>query len=504
MKLRTLLLTACLMGGHMLPLRAEPSPWKTPAPTENRYSLEYNWGSAWGGALDAIVGGTIFLDASSSQPKGFLSRIYDGNRGSLADPTGTFLIFDGPRAAFRIVVPEWREVRSIALDALEATRRSRGSVHLFFTRGGFARQEIVLSRRIVERRNGLAHARYVGLASSGGWTDGEFLLTYENPDFASAFLSEITLDGLGTEATPGEPPDPLLVFWQRFRTADAKPLVLDSMMIRTDSTGDKAIDLTPAWLVSPAGRGTGALPLVVAVNETDSGRSGLEILGLEGAPELGLAPVLAEAGIAVLVVDLPASRRRRYDPRMLARKVLASLAQVLSGQFLRRSGVTIDPARIAIWGNEDGAIPALIATLEEPRFQSVALSGVPNRYCPGVPRPPACHDEGDTMKLLRERLQASIGSRHALVIGGPETIAHWQGVARASPNIELGGSAYHSFGKDERAAIVGFLSRRLGAEVSDPESHASRSLPKDAAGLDRILERRRASEAELRRAMGAR
>lgn len=487
---RIALLMVLLVGGQISPVRADPLPSKTPAPTENRYSLRYTWRSTWGGALDAILGGTVFLDPSSTQPKGFLSRIYDGSRGNLADPTGSFLIFDGPRAAFRVAVPEWREVRSIALDALEATSRSRASVHLFFTRAGFPREEIGLSRRVTGRRNGLALARYVGVASGGSWTDGEFLLAYENPDFSSAFVSEITVDGLGTEAMPGEPADALLVFWERFRTAEPKPLVLDSMMIRTGRTGDKSVDLTPAWLVSPSAAGAGhALPLVVAVNRADSGRSGLEVLGLEGRPELSLAPVLARAGIAVLVVDLPMSRKARYDPKMLARKIQASVAQVLSVPFSGRSGVTIDRSRIALWGNEDGVVPALLAAGGDPRFQAVALTGVP--------------DEGDATKLLPDGLQASIGGRHALVIGGLQAIERWQRAGLASPNIALGGSMGGFFGKDERAAILAFLSRRLGVDVIDPESQGSRPLPSDAAALDRILERRRASDAELRRAMGA-
>src|SRR5205814_8452794 len=135
---------------------------------------------AWGGALDAILGGSVFLDPASSQPKGFLTRVYDGNPGQLEEPTGSFLIFDGPRAAFRVSVPPWRTVDRFAFYALEARSRSAASAHLAFEDAAGRSREVTLDRRVVGTRGGLVHVEYRSRSERLAASGGVFRLAYEN------------------------------------------------------------------------------------------------------------------------------------------------------------------------------------------------------------------------------------------------------------------------------------------------------------------------------------
>jgi len=153
--MRGALVTLCLAAAASATGADRPS-----GPTVNHYAMGYSWGSAWGGPLEAILGGEVRLDATSSQPRGFVSKLYDGHVGALADPTGSFLVFDGPRAAVRVSVPEWRDVGSVAVFVLEAAGATRAVLSATFAKPGSAPARIEFERRVTERKAGLARVEY--------------------------------------------------------------------------------------------------------------------------------------------------------------------------------------------------------------------------------------------------------------------------------------------------------------------------------------------------------
>jgi hypothetical protein len=324
-----------------------------PAPTNNYVAVAGTWDADWVGVLDVIMGDDLRLDPTSSQPKGFLSRVRTGSPGSLEDPTGSFLIFDGPRAAFRLRVPEWRSVDSFGFFALERRKGSRAVARLEFTRPAGAARAIPLARRVIATRNGLAHVHYETPQPDLGLAGGELRLVYESPDFASAFVGEIRVDRLGEKV--GAHRDacvacpPRLLSWQQARAPDG--ITLHSLLVAVAQTGDKSTDVVPAWLVQPAPTGaTAPLPLVVVVQDPVDPLNSLEALGMAGRPEYAVAPALARSGNAVLVVQLAGGDR---DGNL--HRLGALIEEVTRGSFARHAHVSFDADRLGILGYGDGA-----------------------------------------------------------------------------------------------------------------------------------------------------
>jgi hypothetical protein len=350
-------LAALLVAAGMPACGAE----RPAGPTVNHYAMEYAWGSPWGGPLEAMLGGDVRLDASSSQPKGFVSKLYDGNAGALADPTGSFLIFDGPRAAVRVRIPAWREVGSVAVYVLEAAGATQASLGATFTKPGSAPARVEFERRVMGRQAGLVHVEYRSTRKEA-LSAGELLVTYENTDLGSAFVGEVALDGLA--ATPSAWPDPAppgsrLLYWRRW---DAHGARLHALLIKAAATGGKDRDVAPAWVAHPLGADRKPLPLVVLVADPDTPQGALELLGFAGRPEWALAPRLVEAGLAVLVVD-PARATRAAPVRdeEYAARVEAALAQVLDGAFARQGAVAIDRDRVGMWAYGKASSVARVA-----------------------------------------------------------------------------------------------------------------------------------------------
>ena len=170
------------------------------SPSINFYGLHYSWGSKWGGSLDVILRDNFYFDKLSSQPKGYLSRLYDGDLGNIKDPTGSFLIFDEPIAAFRIVVPPWRYVQNFSVYVLEKNKSSKSSFELFFKYSNGKNQRLRMSKQVINYKNNLAHVKYESEPFKILLNDGEFFFKYNNSDLGSAFISEIALDELGEKA----------------------------------------------------------------------------------------------------------------------------------------------------------------------------------------------------------------------------------------------------------------------------------------------------------------
>ncbi|HUQ26986.1 MAG TPA: hypothetical protein VM051_00245 [Usitatibacter sp.] len=343
-------------------------------PTVNHYAVEFQWGSPWGGELEAILGGKVRLDASSSQPKGFTSKLYDGNTGNLESPTASFLIFDGPRAVVRIAVPEWREVGSIAVYVLEATRSSKGALSVSFARQGSPGTRLKFARRVIASKAGLAHVEYRSLPGAA-LSGGEFVVTYENADFSSAFVGEVALDGLASNAPWADPATrgSRLLYWRHWDVpAQRGTARLHALMIKTDSSGSRARDVTPAWLAHPVVGDGSPLPLVVLFQDPKTVDGALELLGLAGRPEMSLAGRLVEAGCAVLVVDVPAPSASEA-PAAHAARIDAVLLQVLEGAFAKHGRIAIDRQRMSIWGYGTGTSTVLLAAVPG-RYRRVAIS----------------------------------------------------------------------------------------------------------------------------------
>jgi hypothetical protein len=352
---------------------------RLPAVTGNYHAMRYEWGSTWGGALDLILGATLRLDAGSSQPHSFVSKLYDGNPGRLEEPTGSFLIFDGARAAVRISLPEWRQVDRVSVFVLEKRGDTAAAIRLAWS-GAADASAIALERRIVETRAGLARVEYRSSAPIGA-RGGQLSLVYENPDFASAFVAEVAVDGLGmtdAAADASSEPPPRLVWWQRAAMTPAAPFQLHSLLIQAGTSGSKEADLVPAWLVVPRTARAAAVPLVVLLGDLAAPHPPLEVLGFAGRPELALAPALLDAGMAVLVVGLrgwPQPVPAGLQPRRLA----AALSQALAGPVAKSVGVSF--GALGIWGIGPAADVAVEAARGSRAFRAMAVWHPPARAC---------------------------------------------------------------------------------------------------------------------------
>lgn len=484
---------------------------QTPSITANYYSMNYKWGSKWGGALDSILGGSILLDRSSSQPKGFLSRIYDGQFGNVDDPTGSFMIFDGPHAAIRIFAPAWREINSFGFYALETKTLSKAQAILVFKKNNEEIKKVNLLKKTLSSKKGLAHVKYYSQSEDLGLSDGEFFLVYDNPDFASAFISEIVVDGLsekngvgkecftaisptcqlkdiaswrknyieGLNSRHKEQPFPNLVFWQKKENDSDPGFGIHSLIIKTGNTGKKEYDLTSAWLAYPTEGEKNKIPLVVLVHDPTSPYSPLELLGLTGRPEFALAPALVQSGMAVLVVDLHQPNFGDSSspyPQYYLHKVNSSLDQVLGGTFSRHSKLNIDRDRIGIWGNNYGASLTLMAALADKRYVSIGISRLEKSVCSISEFIFDCAQTKRITPYMKTELLKTMDIRKALIVDDAESMMWWRKNNKVQRNIVLRGAVY-SFNESEKFEIVDFFSTHLSSSTKPKIKPGTYKLP---------------------------
>lgn len=336
--------TACLSHA------ANCQDWPTamPSPTLNHHSMLYHVPTPWDAPLNAMLRANILLTASSSQPKGFVGRLHDGNPGNVDDPTGSFLIFDGPHAAVRIRVPAWRSVDRVDFYTLEARKATRASARVDFKASSGKPRRIAVVREVVAMRGDAAHVRYHSGRHRLALRDGELVVSYDNPDFSSAFVAEIAFDGLAA-SPPSVARDAAaserIVFWQSSTTAG---MGLHSLMLKTADTGKVESDLTVAWVGYPHGSANRPLPLVVLIADPAERSSALELLGFEGRPELAVAPELVRAGLAVLVVDCAVSAAEGMH---CARRIAIALTEILGSGFSQRTKLRVDRRRVGLWAS---------------------------------------------------------------------------------------------------------------------------------------------------------
>jgi len=421
---------ACLVGMASAAERAR-------SPAANHYAMRYHWGSPWGGPLEAMLGGLVHLDASSSQPGGYASRLYDGHVGTLEDPTGTFLVFDDSHAAIRVDVPAWRDVEAFSFYVLESARASKASARVTFTGIDRAQRELPLARRIVATRGAVAHVEYRTTGLEAALSNGQFSLVYDNPDFSSAFIAEVVLDDLAsiTPPAPGGPAASQLLFWRRVEAAGG--LRLHSLMVRTGRTGVKERDVTPAWLAVPRAHDGSAVPLLILVQDSSAPDAALELMGLAGRPEWALAPAFAQAGFAALVIDAPTVDARAGVADYVGR-VRGVLEQLTKSSFARQAGIDIDATRIGVWSYGNGAGAALAVAAADAGRRRAGLSHPPRREA-AIP-----------------------ADLKALVLARADAAAQWE--AAASPNVSVRIAPFAVPGPAERSIWVTYF---LGAR-SDP------------------------------------
>jgi len=488
---------------------------KKSAPTANFYGAHYVWGSQWGGSLDTLLRDNLFLDVSSTQPKGFLSRAYDGNPGNLSEPTGSFLIFDGPVAVFRITVPDWRTVNSFDVFVMESTKRTQASFELFFERKGGNREQLKMSRKVVSRKNGLAHVKYEAELLANAKSDGEFLFKYHNPDFASAFVSEIVIDGVGDhptgvtpkrggisrwldeimaiptingvsellkkpesiadifslirswtnlfyvwisnvisgteEASIAESPTQWL-FWKQHDFGENANSELHSLIFRTDQSGDRHIDLASAWLGYPREKSNKRVPLVVLVSDHNVPGSPLELLGFSGRPEFALASELLSAGLAILVVAPIYEKINGVRDGDQKNRLKKVLDYVLDGDFIKFTDLDIDDDRIGIWGWGAGAMLALNLTQEDHRIKVAAFSRIDLSCC-----------TSDHWSDLSSRFIGALGSRKAILFDDYLTLKDWSST-EGNQNVELIEAEYPIPTLNERKILVDFMNTHMGKD----------------------------------------
>jgi hypothetical protein len=489
---------------------------KKSAPTANYYGAHYVWGSQWGGSLDTLLRDNLFLDASASQPKGFLSRAYDGNPGSLSEPTGSFLIFDGPVAAFRLVVPNWRKVKSFGAYVMESTESTQASFELFFEHSEGNREQLRMSRKVIAKKNGLAHVKYETELLTTAKSGGEFLFKYQNPDFASAFVSEIVIDGVGEQPilltseragilnwldeilavptmrglseffkgpeniadvfslmrswanlfytwasnlsfgavqAPSKESPTKWLFWKQHAFGENAKSELHSLIFRTDQSGDRHKDLAPVWLGYPPEKSNEKVPLVVLVSDHNVPGSPLELLGFSGRPEFALATELLSAGLSVLVVA-PIFEVRPVSDSDQKDRIKKVLDYVLDAHFIKFTDLDIDEDRIGIWGWGAGAMLALKLTLEDYRIKAAAFSRIDLSCC-----------TANDWSGLRSRFTGALGSRKAILFDNYVMLKDWASIG-GSQNVELIEAKYPILTLDEKQTLVNFMNIQIGADGS--------------------------------------
>ena len=319
---------------------AQEWPPQVAAPTVNRHAMLFSWGSAWGGPLDAILGGAIRLAPSSTQPKGYVSRLFDGNPGQLDDATASYLIFDGPRADIDVRLPEWRSVDRLDVFTLESANTSRARLVATY-RAAAAERALDFKRQVVDQRGSAVRVRYTARAGGAAWRGGGFEIRYDSPDLGSAFVAEVALDGVGQAHDSGEATRPRLLAWQSTGNAH---LMLHSVIVAAAATGERERDLVPAWIALPVPT-RGRLPLAVLVGAPGEAGAAGELLGFEGRPERAMAETLVRRGMGVLVVDCA----WRREPADCAAAIDAVLAEAASGDFARSAPGAIDLQRVGLW-----------------------------------------------------------------------------------------------------------------------------------------------------------
>ncbi len=104
----------------------------------------------------------------------------------------------------------------------------------------------------------------------------------------------------------------------------------------------------------------------------------LELLGLAGRPEAAVAPALADAGIATLVVAVPALPAAcAADGWLQTLRIAAVLDTIVDGAFSRHLGVAIDRGRVGAWGEAGGAALAREAVRGDSRYTLGFVSTLP-------------------------------------------------------------------------------------------------------------------------------
>jgi hypothetical protein len=459
------------------------------APTINYFSQFGEWGNPWTSALDILNGSNIFLDPSSSQPKGFVSRIYDGNLGSLNDPTGSYLIFDDNKAAIRVLVPDWRVINSVDLYALESVEKTKAKVKLYFINLNGRRETLNFTRKVKAIKNGLAQVEYKSWPNNLGKTNGEFLILYDNTDFSSAFISEIIINGLGVSSKI--PPNKLqknklmcsdgngltcskinldslrisdvdisltsLEFWRIKKIQNKNPYNIHSFIIKTDNVGDQYRDITPAWLFYPIDAKTKAIniPLVVIVGDTSEINSSLELMGFIGRPEFAIAPDLVKAGFGVLIVNLPESITTIAQHK----KIKMVLNQVLKDSVKRSLSLGLNSDKIGIWGYGNGATLAILAASVDERYSAIGLSRPKFNINSNVDQ--ICNNPSAS-DFIDIELIDSLANKNIISWGDIDLSSGcWRWVSKYN-NIELHKESYSVLSQKEKNRLIDFMWEQLG------------------------------------------
>jgi len=411
-------LVTCLLFGWNVIVSAQEfsEPRKHSLSTAVRFLNDFQWGSPWGGALEAIVGPWLTLGEGSARPRGYISKLFDGDVGSLAEPTGSVLIFDGPHVVIDVVVPTWREVGKVEFFAFELTQKTQAHARLSFVDANGRLSRVPLVRRVLEEKERLAHVAYV--ADGLSFRNGKFSFTYENTDLGGAFIAEISLDDMRprlssanfkagvlgerakSECFPRDSEFPgwrkwlqsphgrrgaksRLVYWHRPSEESNDQYSADSLIVQVSRNGDRLFDLAGAWFVSSLPI-KAAVPLVVVVGDASTPFSGMELVGLSGDSERAVALRLARLGLAVLVIEPPAASCLSSGSKCILNRIEGILDVVTSSEVRRRpasfsqaTGRVIVPGRLGIWGVEGGAIVAAMAASNgSKQFDAAALSRV--------------------------------------------------------------------------------------------------------------------------------
>jgi dienelactone hydrolase len=385
----------------------------------------------FGNILELIYRDSLSLDGSSI-PTASIAKLYDGLPGELENKD-SFLTFDGKFVFLAVHIPEWRKPDSVSFTALELVNVP-ASVHLVFNAVDAAPRDIPLDRTVIESSGDEEVVEYSSIASLS-LPAGTLELAYRANGISNARLGEFVLDEIKPvafelELTPEknivslphwarevgnidcvrvrEKYAPLhsgptreklklffgqsrgklpvkLVYLQKFRD-EASSTEINSLIIKLDNTGDAELDFIQAWLVVPD-KNRNNLPLVILPQQGHI-YGGMELAGLHGEKELGVAGTLADQGVASLTLDsflfgngnqfmLP-KFYDKYPSWSTTAKDLENIYRALdfvtNDEFKAQQGYEIDNERIGIWGFSYGAWISMLAGLMDERIRAVSFS----------------------------------------------------------------------------------------------------------------------------------
>lgn len=482
-------------------------------PYASHFAFEVAPPQTWRAILGWLYRDMLKPVTGSAQPRGYWSKLYDGESGKIEDPS-SFLVFDGKYVALDITLPSWRSLNSVALTAHEPRYRPGATTLTILREGSLHRLSV--SRHWVD---GVATYRASGVASRGA----RLRLEYQAGG-PMAELGELYLDDLGkARSIPAELKTRTITDWRatighrecdrvmagyekvqsagqgavlarllgdgsRFKTrwvghnrVPDSENVTHSLIFQVDDTGDPRMDLVRAWLVTPS-KAPAQIPWVVLPHQGHV-FAALEPLGVGGERELALGPRLTSRGVAVLALDsirfgdrhgFSAAFYETYPHWSYTGKELDSIRRVmdivLMPEFQATLGINLDDRNIGIWGYSYGAWISMLAGLIDQRFRAVAFSSFHYRdddiayglsYSLYIPQL-SCPEKSLGPPLSIPALLRENNGRAVLAVASDRGL--WQAWnQRLPPEVKVVINPYgHTVSESERDGVVNFLMQSFG------------------------------------------